>query len=366
MLALLAPAQEERRVDNRLPLLAARDAAVDESVARGLRWLRDQQNRNGFWHGLVGARSRDPYRPSASLDAQIAAGQGHLGVTALCGMAFLAGGHLPDRGEHGHVVKRATNAVLSCIAENGVLTSSGTRMYSHAFGTLFLAEVYGNESSEELKVGLERATNIIVDTQNNYGGWRYQAFSREADLSVTVCQLQALRAARNIGIGIPKQTIDRAVNYVVEHQIPSGAHQGRYYYNIHGRRRNRKSDHYSIQAAAATSLLSAGIYEKRLLDDVIDFLSDEMEHVMRSEPHHYHFWYGNYYASQVFYHADGLLRKGCFQRYYDTMRRHLLADQLPDGNWHNPHEEGPGDAFATAIACIILQIPKQYLPIFQR
>jgi len=357
-----AGAQNEARQDQ----LGARDEPVDAAVGRALTWLASKQNENGFWHGVVGSRGRGDYFATSSYDLQVKKGSGHLGVTALCGMAFLAAGNLPGRGKYGEQVRRATRAVLSCLQENGVLTASGTRMYSHAFATLFLAEVYGNEEDPELKAGLESCTHIIVDTQNAHGGWRYNAFSRDSDLSVTVCQLQALRAAHNIGINIPKGTIDRAVEYVKQHQIPHGHAKGRYYYSIHGRRAFRKVDKYSIQAAAATSLLSAGIYEHELLDDVIDFLEKDLDELMHYSPHHYYFWYGNYYASQVFFQADGLLRKGCFDRYYRKMRTHLLADQTADGRWRNPTDEGPGDEFGTAVACIILQIPKHYLPIFQR
>ena len=91
-----------------------------------------------------------------------------------------------------------------------------------------------------------------------------------------------------------------------------------------------------------------------------------MPHVCDRWPHHFYFWYGNYYASQAFFHAEDLLRNNCFKHYYAAIRDHLLADQQEDGRWLNPQGEGPGDAFGTAVACIILQIPKQYLPIFQR
>ena len=30
------------------------------------------------------------------------------------------------------------------------------------------------------------------------------------------------------------------------------------------------------------------------------------------------------------------------------------------------HDTGPGDEFATAMACLILQLPDAFLPIFQR
>ena len=68
---------------------------------------------------------------------------GHVGVTALAGMAFLAGGHLPGRGEYGPVVDRAVDFILRATNQDGYITSGGTRMYSHAFATLFLAQVCG-------------------------------------------------------------------------------------------------------------------------------------------------------------------------------------------------------------------------------
>ncbi len=342
-----------------------RGVRVEASVAKGLDWLAREQNTKGFWEGLVGTKRRESYRGSRPIQEQRRAGTGHLGVTALCGMAFLSGGHLPGRGKYGEVVKKAVTAVLYCIQESGLITVAGSRMYSHAFATLFLAEVYGMSLDKSIKSGLERATHMIVDCQNPGGGWRYTPFTRELDLSVTVCQLQALRAARNIGIRIPKSVIDNAVAYVRRCRITSGYATGRYYYST-GRRNRRKQDHYSIQAAAVTSLVSAGVYDRELIEPVMEFLEEEMPRLAEEYPHHYFFWYGNYYASQAFFHADRAFGSRRFQRYYNEISRHLIGDQEPDGRWLNSEYEGPGDAFGTAVACIILQIPNQYLPIFQR
>ena len=340
------------------------EVRVDTAVERGLSWLARTQNAKGFWAGVVGDKTRHDYVPLRSIAEQRHDGTGHLGVTALCGMAFLAGGHLPKRGKYGSNVQKAMDATLSCIRENGIITVAGSRMYSHAFATLFLAEVYGMARNRRIREGLEKATHIIVDSQNHQGGWRYNAFSRDSDLSITVCQLQALRAARNIGIQIPKSTIDRAVAYVKRSRINYGRYQGRYRYKPSGR--NSKTNQYSIQAAAVTSLVSAGVYDRELIEPVMDFLAEEMPNVSHRWPHHFYFWYGNYYACQVFFHCDGVVAEGCFPRYFHRMRDHLLADQEQDGRWQNPQYQGPGDAFGTAVACIILQIPKQYLPIFQR
>ena len=47
-------------------------------------------------------------------------------------------------------------------------------MYSHGFGTLFLAEAYGMTHRPEIREKLQKAVRLIIDTQNIEGGWRYQ------------------------------------------------------------------------------------------------------------------------------------------------------------------------------------------------
>ena len=83
-------------------------------------------------------------------------------------------------------------------------------MYSHGFATLFLAECYGMSKRTELRDKLSLAVKLIVNSQNKEGGWRYYPKKEDADISVTVCQVMALRAAHNAGIHVPKETIDRA------------------------------------------------------------------------------------------------------------------------------------------------------------
>ena len=75
---------------------------------------------------------------------------------------------------------------------------------------------------------------------------------------------------------------------------------------------------------------------------------------------HYFYYYGHYYAMQAFFVAGG----SHWRTYFVKMRTELLANQRRDGSW--PCDTGPGEAFSTAVATLILQIPYQYLPIFQR
>ena len=113
-----------------------------------------------------------------------------------------------------------------------------------------------------------------------------------------------------------------------------------------------------------TSFVSAGVYDRDLIGPVLDFLEESLEDFLLDYSRQYYFCYGNYYASQAFFHAEAVQASGALQRYYDTVSRHLLADQQEDGRWIN--DLGPGDAYGTGSACILLQMPNQYLPIFQR
>ena len=63
---------------------------------------------------------------------------------------------------------------------------------------------------------------LIVGSQNKEGGWRYLPKVGDADLSVTVTQLMALAAARDAGVDVPKETIDRAIDYVKKSQNGDG------------------------------------------------------------------------------------------------------------------------------------------------
>ncbi len=330
---------------------------------RGLAWLKAQQLPAGCWIGYVGHKQNDDYMllDNAMLpELQRARGRGHLGVTALCGMAFLASGSLPDRGPHAETVRRTLDYVVQTAQESGLLTDAGTRMYSHAFATLFLAEVYGMAANDAAKGTLERAINLIVDSQNAHGGWRYNPFDREIDLSVTVCQVQALRAARNIGIRVPAETIDRAIAYVRASRVEHGRDRGLFYYKIHGRGAYDKPNEYAINAAALTALSSAGIHDEDLVDPVLTFLARDYDSVAQHDAAHFYYWYGNYYAAQAFYQHGGARLRSFFAK----LMRDLCTNQRADGRWCNT--AGPGDEFATAVACVLLQMPKQYLPIFQR
>jgi hypothetical protein len=246
----------------------------------------------------------------------------------------------------------------------GYISANNTRMYSHAFATLFLAEIYGMTHRDDVRERLQLAVDLTVKAQNQHGSWRYHPNSPESDMSITVCQLMALRAARNIGIRVPKSTIDRAYDYVDRSAYKSRSMPD--YGGFKYQEKDRSRTSFPLTAAGVASLYHSGIYESELIKAGIHYLRSTMPHFNRQfggAQGHYFFWYGHYYGAQVFFTA-GDDDPDLWEWYWSRMSRELLEAQEPEGSW--PNTVGPGKAFSTAIACIILQIPNQFLPIFHR
>ncbi len=323
--------QSDRSAENN-PLVDEMTEELKEAVERGFNYLKVQQNSDGsFGRGRYGR---------------------HVGITALCALAFMSDGNLPGRGIYGKEVELALQFVLDHATDAGLLaaeTSHGP-MYGHGFATLFLGEIYGmNPQDKRVRDALVKAVDIIVGTQNAQGGWRYNPVPYDADISVTICQIMALRSARNAGIKVPKLTIDRAVQYVRECQNADGGF--RYMKQTGG-------SAWPRTAAGVASLFYAGIYEDDSIDRGLDYL---MRNALPGRPSTgaAHYYYGHYYAVQAMYLAGG----DHWRKWWPAVREAFIERQAANGGYLDHYA---GGAYSTAMSLIILQMPKRYLPIFQK
>lgn len=375
------------------PRKALIDDATRQAITEGLRFLVRTQNADGSWTCDAGNKVNEDYvvyEKGRSIH--------HVGVTAMAVLSFLAAGHVPGRGPYGDAVDHAVSFILSRVQPSGFIAADQTRMYSHAFATLALAEVYGMSRAPDLRKKLESAVEFTVKCQNVTGGWRYVPFTVDSDMSVTVCQVVALRAARNVGIKVPQSTIDRALRYVIDSAVTSeddttgepDQEIGGFRYQPSSTRYNRSS--FSLTAAGLTTLFQAGLYDNEAVaqyvkdrgiskfpvprvDWTVDYLFRHYGAVARATKcRHYFYFYGNYYASQAMYNVGGRDPE-IWERWYTMVRDDLLRTQeagnAPEGagpretHWRSNVGETT-HTFATAIAILILSMPFDYLPIHQR
>ncbi|UYV14205.1 MAG: terpene cyclase/mutase family protein [Phycisphaera sp.] len=308
---------------------------LDESVALGLTFLASQQNPDGSFGDGAWGRG--------------------IAVTSLAALAFMADGQMPDRGQHGEVIRKALEYVLDRSGESGLLADdqAPSPMYGHGFAALFLGEVYGMSGGDEaqrerLHEALVKAVRLIERSQNDEGGWRYNPVPTDADVSVTICQVMALRSARNAGIEVSSEVIDNAVDYVKRCQNPDGGFR---YQERNG------SSAWPRSAAGVATLYYAGEFTDEAIDPGVNYLIREAlpgQGLRRG-----YFYYGHYYAVQAMFLAGG----DAWRTWWPAARRELI--DLQDGNGAWP-DRTVGTAYGTAMALIVLQMPKRYLPIYQK
>ena len=326
-----APVQPPLGAEN-APLQGEMTEELHDGINRGFRYLVDQQEENGsFGQGRF---------------------KNHVGITSLAAIALMSDGNVPGRGEYSKQVDLALDFILSKATKTGLISGESAHgpMYGHGFSTLFLGELYGMSNRDsEIRPALERAVDLIVRTQNKEGGWRYQPIPSDADVSVTICEIMALRSARNAGIKVPESTIDKAVQYVRRCQNTDG---GWRYMARTG------TSAWPRTAAGVASLYYAGVHEGNSITKGLEYLEQQAMPGSRNITQS-HYYYGQYYAVQAMYMAGGVY----WERWWPAVREDLLKRQSSNGGWLD-HQVG--DAYATSMSLIILQMPKRYLPIFRR
>jgi hypothetical protein len=309
---------------------------------------------------------------------------------AVAMLAFMSKGHTPGRGKYGDAVEdgvikpgvltRGKKYLLSKAQPNGCLAPSNS-MYEHGLATLCLAEMYGMDPDPDLEDKLRTAVDLIVATQKPRdatalsGGWRYQPAQTDADLSVTVMQVVALRAANNAGILVPKKTFADAVAYI-QASAQRGGPDGKQPTGGFGYQGPGNSPQTSAGGTLSLQLLGqpndpavAATLEYLLQKYVKPDMPGQPEKQLQwggQDPQY--FYYFHYYAIQAFYQAGG---KG-WNDWHPRVRELLLAHQNPDGSWDVPPGSseaqycGADKTYPTAMATLVLNIYMHYLPAYQR
>lgn len=314
---------------------------VEEIYTQGLQWLTLNQTENGNWDGVRSGR-----------------GNGDSGICGMAVMAFLASGEDPNFGRYSENIRRAVCYMIrSQKASTGYLPGN---MYHHGFAMLGLAEAYGVVDEELLWQGqddtdkrtiaeaLELAVRCAVtaQTKNRMGGWRYTPDSNDADTSVSGAVLMGLLAARNAGIRVPDDCIDKALEYFQKMTSKQG---GVGYSGGMGGLGGSKN----LQAIAS---LVMSIGRRKNLEEYTAVSRQVVANVDHNEGG-YPFYF-RYYMAQALFQSDF----EAWQRWNTKTIRQLKAMQDDEGGFQSSH----GKAYGTAMSMLALALNYRFLPVYER
>jgi hypothetical protein len=322
------------------PPPATQDPVLKNSLAKGFDYLVAQQDKAT---GVIGRENK-------------------LASTSLAGMAFLSAGNLPGRGKYCRNLELAIEFVVDkAAAPNGYLSFEASNMYAHGLAMMFLAEAYGTipvYSPLERKVRrvLRQAANLLEKCQGEEGGWWYNPIKDSggggSDISITVMETNALRAARVGGISVDKRVIAKAVQCT---KIAQNA-DGGFSYRVFKNGKNSGGSALPRSAGAVCILLALGISaDDPAVQKGLAYLKDNAKEGIPKETGHW--YYTAYYLSQALFMSG----KANWDAWWPKIREDLLKRQQADGSWKG---EG-GSAYGTAIALIVLQMPYRFLPLYQ-
>ncbi len=310
------------------------------SVNMALQFLASRQRADGSFSGDQGQTS---------------------GIVAAGALAFMCQGSLPGEGPYGKNVAKCVDYLLNSCQPSGLVFKGQDQhvMYHHGLATICLAEAWGQTRDKRIHDKLKNAVDLIVRTQNDKGGWRYLPKVQDDDLSATVMLLLGLRGARDAGIPVPKETIEKAVRYVesCRSEKDQNGLSGFAYQPGQGKK-------WSTTAAGVMSLMLCGNYKPAALKDGLDYLKKTRETKEDKE----WFIYGHYYAAQAMYQAGANEKfRDYWQKWYPDIAADLLKRQKTSGPERGMFEPDRAPAiWGTGMCVLILGIPYRYLPIYQR
>ncbi|MDF3130918.1 terpene cyclase/mutase family protein [Kiritimatiellaeota bacterium B1221] len=298
-------------------------AELDEFYRKGLAFLALSQTEQGNWTENYGQQP---------------------GVVGFALLAFLASGEDPNYGPYRDVIRKGAGYILS--QQNEQTGYIGNSMYNHGFATLALAELYGHLQEPDVGVALQKAVDLILESQeqNPLGGWRYTPISKDADTTVSGAQMVALYAAKNAGLHIPDKAFEQGTKYYSSMTASDG-----------GVGYSGGSQSGNTVRTAISSLVFSlyDDYESETSRKNFKFIRQSRDRNDANYP-----FYQFYYLSQALFQGD--MKE--WQLWNKKMIRVFDATQADDGSWNGPR----GTTFSTATALLAMALNYRLMPIYER
>jgi hypothetical protein len=204
------------------------------------------------------------------------------------------------------------------------------------------------------------------------GGWRYDPYTTESDVSVSCWQLLVLHTARQAGFEVEQPVFSAALAYLNRAYTAVKAETGQ--------GKNGAASGYLYRpgythepSRSSTALV---LFIQSLFGATDEQRTRQALMYLRRYPLT---WdgnqYGGYFFFSGFYMVQGMFQIGGeeWASFGPRMAALLLDHQAGDGTWPYPpgnfsqeQMQSTGAAYPVAMAVLMLSLDKQYLPMYQR
>lgn len=368
------------------PITPPAPAQIDAAIQRGVKFLLDDQRKDGSWGSPENTKSYNIYAPVPGAHDAF-----RVGVTSLALMALMeAQPRLPekDRPAVDASIDRGTKWLVENVGNlRRASLDAVYNVWGHAYAIQALVRLHQRAAGDpdrqkkykELAAG---QADMLRRNAFDTGGWAYydhlqKEFGVRYDAGYSFCTataLIALHEAKRIGVEFPQKQIDKAIASLRRQQKPDFSYNyGEY---------TRMDPGYAIGDRPAASLgrsqacnLALRLYgDPRVTDQVIETWLDRLYarngwlSIARKKPiaHEsffkvsgYFYYYGHWHAALCIDELPAEKRK----HFQDHLAHILLPLQEKDGTWwdypfYNYHQQ-----YGTAMAIMsLLRCRKDWVP----
>ena len=313
---------------------------VREMYDRGLQYLAKTQSENGDWPG--------------------GGGENGPGTTGMAMMVFLACGEDPNFGPYSnHIRKAVRNMIRGQDAGTGIMgpehVSPRVRDAGPGRGVWRgrRAQSLDGRKGPALDRAGARAGGARRPSRRRRrtrsGAWRYSPDARDADTSVSGAVFVGLLAARNAGIEVPDESIDKAIAFYA--QMTSASGEVAYAGGMGG------FGESLARSSIATLVFSvARRKDLKQYKATLEYLRQRADQPGSGQQG----WveYARYYEAQALFQGD----VAAWEKWNRLLVRQLKQAQQADGSFRGQL----GSSVGTSLSLLALAVNFRFLPIYER
>lgn len=303
-------------------------------------------------------------RDDGSWKSQSSFGSNGTGVASLCILALLSTGEDPNFGSNAQAVRRGLEYLIA--KQNAKSGMMGGNAYDFGFTMLALAEAYGavdedllfagNKTAkkrrtigEALELCVKAACTMKHKTELVGHGWNSTASQGGIpDTSVAGSVLVGLLAARNAGIEVSDDVMNRALQYFRKMTNKGGTV---------GYFQTRANSYGNSTARSSITALVLAIAKQKSSKEYAStakFISTDLEQRYEAHP-----LYGDYYQAQALFQVD--------YKAWQNWNRERIRQTVLLANEDGSIAKSPvGPAYSTAMSMLTLALNYRFLPIYER